>query len=212
LIKSISFILFKIDDEIVCERYKEDLGKFLTVHVDKDCKLTYQTNRIGKQFGQFWLMDRNKNHQILSRSLISVQVHVLKDIICNIQPELIIENKADHSNTSTIKIKQAVYITVSLNPNCLLIEPQDQTITELTTLCTNNQPVILANGGIEVIFQCTPYLCEKYQVCFVGEFGLKLPSTTIECFSIEVKGTGRLFIMSTIYEKLFVSCIFFHFF
>jgi hypothetical protein len=155
--------------------------------------LTYQTNRLGKQFGQFWLMDRNKN-RILSRSLISIQVHVLKDIICNTQPELILKNKGNYSNISTtIKIKQSVYISVSTNPNCLLIEPQDQTITELTTLCTNNQPVILANGGIEVIFQCTPYLCEKYQVCFVGEFGLKLPSTKTECFSIEAIGTGILF-------------------
>lgn len=134
-------------------------------------------------------MDRNRN-QILSRSLISVQVHVIKDIICNTQPELTVKNQADSSNMSRIKIKQSVYLTVSIQPNCLLIEPQDQTITELTTLCTNNQPVMLANGGIEVIFQCTPYLCEKYQVCFVGEFGLKLPSTKIGCFSIEVIGNG----------------------
>jgi hypothetical protein len=184
--------LCKIGDEIICQPYEEDLGKFLTVHVDNDCKLIYQTNRVGKQFGQFWLMDRNKN-QILSRSLISIQVHVLKDIICNTQSELIVKHKLNHSNISTIKIKQSVYISVSINPNCLLIEPQDQTITELTTLCTNNQPTILANGGIEIIFQCTPYLCEKYQVCFVGEFGLKLPSTKIECFSIEAIGTGMLF-------------------
>ncbi|CAF3327174.1 unnamed protein product [Rotaria sp. Silwood2] len=144
-------------------------------------------------------MDRYRN-RILSRSLISIQVFVLKDIICNTQPEIIVESKADRSNMSTIRIKESVYITVSLNPNCLLIEPQDQTITELTTLCTNNQPVILANGGIEVIFQCSPNLCEKYQVCFVGEFGLKLPSTEIQCFSIEAIGTGML--LSVIYKKV----------
>ncbi|CAF3343964.1 unnamed protein product [Rotaria sp. Silwood1] len=190
VIKSINFVLFKIDDEIVCERFEEDLGRFLTVNVDNNCTLTYQTNRFGKQFGQFWLMDRNKN-QILSRSLISIQVFVLKDIICNIQPEIIVESKEDRSNMSTIRIKESVYISVSLNPNCLLIEPQDQTITELTTLCTNKQPVVLANGGIEVIFECSPTLCEKYQVCFVGEFGLKLPSTEIKCFSIEIIGTAE---------------------
>ncbi|CAF0784337.1 unnamed protein product [Rotaria sp. Silwood1] len=183
------FVYDADDDEIVCERFEEDLGRFLTVNVDNNCTLTYQTNRFGKQFGQFWLMDRNKN-QILSRSLISIQVFVLKDIICNIQPEIIVESKEDRSNMSTIRIKESVYISVSLNPNCLLIEPQDQTITELTTLCTNKQPVVLANGGIEVIFECSPTLCEKYQVCFVGEFGLKLPSTEIKCFSIEIIGTG----------------------
>jgi hypothetical protein len=136
-------------------------------------------------------MDRSQN-QILSRSLISIQVHVLKDIVCNTQPELIVKNTEDYSkNMSIIKIKQSIYISASLNPNCLLIEPQDQTITELTTLCTNNQPIVLANGGIQVIFQCTPNLCEKYQICFVGEFGLKLPSTKTQCFSIEVIGTSR---------------------
>ncbi|CAF0917120.1 unnamed protein product [Rotaria sordida] len=185
------FVYDADDDEIVCEQF-EDLRGFLTVHVDNDCTLTYQTNRLGKQFGQFWLMDRNKN-QILSRSLISIQLFILKDIICNTQPEIIVESAGDRSNMSTIRIKESVYITVSLNPNCLLIEPQDQTITELTTLCSNDQPVVLANGGIEVIFQCSPTLCEKYQVCFVGEFGLKLPSTEIRCFSIKVIGTGMLF-------------------
>ncbi|CAF2337327.1 unnamed protein product [Rotaria sp. Silwood2] len=193
------FVYDADNDEIICERFEEDLGRFLTVHVDNNCTLTYQTNRLGKQFGQFWLMDRYRN-RILSRSLISIQVFVLKDIICNTQPEIIVESKADRSNMSTIRIKESVYITVSLNPNCLLIEPQDQTITELTTLCTNNQPVILANGGIEVIFQCSPNLCEKYQVCFVGEFGLKLPSTEIQCFSIEAIGTGML--LSVIYKKV----------
>ncbi|CAF3316824.1 unnamed protein product [Rotaria socialis] len=188
IIESIILVSSKLDDEIVCERFKDDLGGFLTVHADANCKLTYQTNRLGKQFGQFWLMDRN-NNQILSRSLISIQIHVLKDIICNVQPEIVVENKADHSNISTIKIKQSVNLTVNLNPNCLLIEPQDQTITELTTLCTNNQPVVSANGGIEVIFQCSPDLCEKYQICFVGEFSRKLPSTEIKCFSIQVIGT-----------------------
>jgi hypothetical protein len=170
----------------------DDLGKFLTVHVNNECKLTYQTNRLGKQFGQFWLIDYDKN-QILSRSLISIQVHVLKDVICNTQPGLIVKNKVDHSNKSIIQIKQSVYISVSLNPNCLLIAPQDQTITELTTLCTNNQPVVLANGGIKVIFECTPNLCEIYQICFVGEFAFKLPSTNIQCLTVEVIGTGMLF-------------------
>ncbi|CAF3808943.1 unnamed protein product [Adineta steineri] len=178
------------NDEILCEQFEDDLGKFLTVHVNHECKLSYQTNQLGKQFGQFWLIDRD-NNQILSRSLISIQVHVLEDIICNTQPELIIKNNEDHSNMTITKIKHTVYISVSVNPNCLLIEPQDQTITELTTLCTNNQPIILANGGIEVIFECTPNLCEKYQICFVGEFALKLPSTDVRCFSIEVIGTNE---------------------
>lgn len=138
-------------------------------------------------------MDRNKNRQILSRSLISIQVHVLKDINCSTQPELIIKNKENYSNISIIKINKSIYISAGINPNCPLIQPQDQTITELTTLCTNSQPIIVANGGIEVIFQCTPYLCEKYQICFVGEFGLKLPATNTECFLIQAIGTGRLF-------------------
>lgn len=151
----------------------------------------YETNRLGKQFGQFWIMDRH-NNETLSRSLISIQVHVLKDIICNTTSEIIVENRADHSNASRIRLKQSINITVQLNPNCLLIEPQDQTITELSTLCTNNQPIVQANGGIQVLFECSPSLCEKYQICFVGEFGIKLPSTEIKCFSVEVFGTRML--------------------
>jgi hypothetical protein len=134
-------------------------------------------------------MDRN-NNQILSRTLISVQVHVLQNIICNTQPEIAVKNKADHSKKTVIKLKQSVYISVHLKPNCPTIHPHDQTITELTTLCNNDRPVVLADGGIEMIFQCTPYLCEKYQVCFVGEFGRLLPSTKTECFLIEVSDTG----------------------
>lgn len=180
---------FKLGDEIICEPFADDFNGFLTVHVNFDCKLNYKTTQIGKQFGQFWLTDQNKN-RILSRTLISIQVHVLKEIICDIQPELIIKTKENVLNKSIININQSIYLSVRTNPNCLLIEPQDQTITELTTLCTNNQPIILANGGIEVIFQCTPYLCENYHICFVGEFGLKLPATKIQCFIIEVTGTS----------------------
>jgi hypothetical protein len=35
-----------------------------------------------------------------------------------------------------------------------LIKHQGQKITEITILYTNNQPNILANGGIEGLFQC----------------------------------------------------------
>ena len=159
------------------------------MHVDNNCKLIYQTNRVGKQFGQFWLMDR-RNNEILSNSLISIQVNVLEGITCHDEPEISVKTHEGQSAMTSVKITQSVYLSVSLNPNCLSIQPQDQTITELTTLCTNNQPVVLANGGIQVLFQCTPYLCEKYQVCFIGEFSLRLPSTKTECFLIEVTGTG----------------------
>lgn len=179
-----------IGDEIICRRYEDDLKGFLTVNVDQDCKLTYQINRVGKQFGQFWLMDRRQN-EILSSSLISIQVNVLEDIICHDQPEISVKTNEGQSTKTSIKLSQSVYLSVSLKPNCLSIQPQDQTITELTTLCTNNQPTVLANGGIEVLFQCTPYLCERYQVCFIGEFSLRLPSTKTECFLIEVTGTGN---------------------
>ncbi|CAF0727785.1 unnamed protein product [Adineta ricciae] len=188
--KAIPLVIYDQDgDEIVCEPFTENYKKFLTVNIDSTCRMTYETNRPGKQFGQFWLLDKY-NKQNLSRSLISLQVHVLKDILCETQPDIFVQNQADSSaKSSTIKLKQSVYISVRLNPNCALITPKDQTITELTTLCNNNQPVNLANGGVEVTFQCTPNLCEKYPVCFVGEFGLKLPSTMIQCFLIEVTGT-----------------------
>ncbi len=71
-----------------------------------------------------------------------------------------------------------------------LIKHQGQKIAEITTLCTNNQPDILANRGIEVLFQCQFNLCEIYQIYFVGEISLKLPATNIECFSIEVVGSS----------------------
>lgn len=179
----------RIDDEILCKRYENDLNGFLTVHVDDHCTLSYEENRVGKQFGQFWLMDRRDN-TILSSSLISIQVNVLEGVTCEDQPEIFVKASGRQSTKSSIKITESVYLSVSLKPKCPFIQPQDQTITELTTLCTNNQPVVLANGGIEVLFQCTPYLCEKYQVCFIGEFSLRLPSTKTECFLIEVSGTG----------------------
>lgn len=166
------------------------------MQVKENCQLIYESNRLGKQFGQFWLMDRQRN-QILSRSLISIQVHVLQDVVCDTQPDLRVENQRDHSNISVVKINQSVYVLVSINPHCRLIDPQDQTITELTTLCTNNQPVILSNGGIEMMFQCQPSLCERYQVCFVGEFGLKLPSTETECLTIDVIGSSTYLINSS---------------
>jgi hypothetical protein len=188
-------------DEILCESYEQNFGGFLTVQVKENCQLTYESNRLGKQFGQFWLMDRHRN-QILSRSLISIQVHVLQDVVCDTQPDLRVENQQDHSNASAVNINQSVYVLVSINPHCRLIDPQDQTITELTTLCTNNQPVILSDGGIEMMFQCQPSLCERYQVCFVGEFGLKLPSTKTQCLTIDVIGTST----SAIHRSCCICC------
>lgn len=135
-------------------------------------------------------MDRSQN-QILTRSLISVQIQVLKNIVCNEEPELLIRHGQENTDETTTKINQDVYLTVSLQPNCLLIQPQEQTITELTTLCSNSPPVILADGGIEVEYQCQPLLCEKHYVCFIGEFSLKLPSTETKCFVIQVEGSGR---------------------
>ena len=176
-------------DQIECERHADDLKGFLTVHSDHSCKLTYKRETVGKQFGQFWLLDKRHGHE-LSRTLISIQVHVLKDIVCNTKAELLVQNQEDRMSQSNIKLSQSVTVLASLNPNCLTIQPQDQTITELTTLCKNNPPSILANGGIAVTFQCTPRLCQAHQVCFIGEFGLKLPSTGIRCVRIDVSGTG----------------------
>lgn len=151
--------------------------------------MNYKIDQLGNQYGQFWLMDRNAN-RILSRSLISIQVHVLENVICHNQPELIIQNKDNHT---IIKLNESIDISVQLHPNCLLIKLEDQTITEITTLCSNNQPVGLANGGIEVLFQCQLNLCDTYHICFVGEIGFKLPATNIQCFLIEVIGSSMFF-------------------
>lgn len=174
---------------MICEPFSESHSTFLTVHASSSCTLTYQTDRIGKQFGQFWIIDQNKK-QSLTRSLVSVQVHVLTDVLCNTQPDISVVNKAGSTNTSTVHIEQSVYLSVTINANCLLVRPQDQTITELTTSCSNSQPVVLANGGIEMTFECKANLCEKYPVCFVGEFALKLPSTAVRCHILDVVGKG----------------------
>ncbi|CAF3786929.1 unnamed protein product [Adineta steineri] len=186
---TIQIFAFDIDgDEILCAPYQEDTSGFLTVFVDNDCKLKYKIDQSGKQFGQFWLMDRFQN-RILSRTLISIQIHVLDNLICDNQPELIVQNKDHHTNKSIMNLNQLIHISVRLHPNCVSIQPQDQTINEITTLCTNNQPIILANGGIEVIFQCRLNLCETYHICFIGEIGLKLPATNIQCHPIQVIGS-----------------------
>jgi hypothetical protein len=149
--------------------------------------LNYKIDQTGKQYGQFWLMDRYEN-QILSRSLISIQVYVLENVLCNNQPELII-----YTNKTQIKLNELIDISVRLNPNCPLIKPEDQTITEITTLCTNNQSISSDSSGIEVLFQCRLDLCDVYHICFVGEISLKLPATNIECLSIEVTGSSRFY-------------------
>jgi hypothetical protein len=179
---------FALGDEILCEPYEEDVSGFLTVYVDNDCKLNYKIDQFGEQYGQFWLMDRYQN-RILSRSLISIQVHVLENVVCDNQPELIIQR-----TDNIIKLNESIDVSVRLHPNCHLIKHDDQTITEITTLCTNNQSISLANGGIEVLFQCQFNLCDMYHICFVGEIGLKLPATDIQCFSIEVTGSGMFYI------------------
>jgi hypothetical protein len=176
-------------DQIVCERHDDDLEGFLTVHSDRTCKLSYNRTRVGKQFGQFWLLDERQNQE-LSRTLISIQVHVLENIVCNSKAVLVVQNQQSRINQSSIKLSQSVSLLASLNPNCLKIQPQDQTITELTTMCKNSFPRALANGGIEMTFQCTPRLCRAHQVCFIGEFGVKLPSTAVQCVRIDVTSTG----------------------
>jgi hypothetical protein len=89
------------------------------------------------------------------------------------------------------KLNESIEISVRLYSNCFLIKPEDQIIIEITTLCTkNNQANVLDNGGIEVLFQCQLNLCEIYHVCFVGEMGLKLPATDIQCLSIEISGSS----------------------
>ena len=180
----------------MCETFATTYDDFLTVRVTEDCEIIYITSRLGKQYGQLWLMDRHQN-QTLSRSLIAIQIHVLRSVDCDIPPELKVKSQQDHLNRTTVKINQSIYVSVSTDPHCPLIDPQDQTITELTTLCTNSQPVILSNGGIQMQFQCKPSLCERYQVCFVGEFSMKLQSTKTECLAIDVIGTGTFFLHRT---------------
>ena len=177
-------------DEIVCEHYDDTLGGFLTVRATSNCHLTYQHDRLGKQFGQFWIMDRVQN-RILTRSLISVQIQVLKDIACDQEPELFIRQGQNSNDRTKTNVNQPVHLTVILQPHCLLVQPREQTITELTAMCSNSPPVVLANGGIEVKYQCKPVLCEKYYVCFIGEFSLKLPSTKTKCFITETEGSGN---------------------
>ncbi len=176
-----------IGDEIICEPYQDDLGGYLTVHVNDHCQLNYKIDQLGRQFGQFWLMDRYQN-RILSRSLISIQVYVLENILCNNRTELILPNQSDYTMR---KLNESIEISVRLYSNCILIKLEDQTIIEITTLCTkNNQANVLDNGGIEVFFRCQLNLCEIYHVCFVGEMGLKLPATDIQCLSIEITGSS----------------------
>lgn len=162
----------------------------MTVRASEDCRLSYHRNRLGKQFGQFWIMDRSQN-RILTRSLISVQIQVLKDAVCDTQPQLSIRKGRENTDRAKVKLHQVISLTVTLDSNCPLIQPREQTITELTTLCTNGQPVILATGGIEVQYLCKPLLCQQHHVCFVGEFALKLPSTKTECFILDVEGEGN---------------------
>jgi hypothetical protein len=190
-----------IGDEIVCERYEEDLGGYLTVHVNNHCQLNYKIDRLGRQFGQFWLMDRYEN-RILSRSLIGIQVYVLENILCQNQTKLILPNQ---SNYTRRKLHQSIEIPIRLYSNCDLIKSNDQTIIEITTLCMNNSTNVLENGGIEVLFQCQLNLCGIYHVCFVGEMGLKLPATEIQCLSIEIIGSS----IFEIFHRIFLIRIFF---
>ena len=189
----ITVFLFSLnaEDEIICEPYKEDSSGFLTVLVDHRCKLTYRQDRSGKQFGQFWLMDRHQN-RALSRSLVSIQVHVLETIVCDDQPELIVENQKAKSRAIVVHLNESIDIFTRLKLNCPPVKPQDQTITEITTLCANHRPTISTNGGIEVLFTCAFHRCKKYPLCFVGEMGLKLPATDVFCVLISVIGTGTL--------------------
>ena len=189
--RSVTIALFSLnaEDEIMCESYKEDSSGFLTVLVDHRCALSYKHDRPGKQFGQFWLMDRHQN-RALSRSLISIQVHVLETPVCDDQPELIVENQKDRRKAIVVHLNESIDIATRLTLHCPLVEPRDQTITEITTLCTNHQPTVSTDGGIEVLFTCAFHRCKKHPLCFVGEIGLKLPATDVTCVLISVIGTG----------------------
>jgi hypothetical protein len=62
--------------------------------------------------------------------------------------------------------------------------------------------MILDTGGIQVRFECQLNLCELYKICFVGEIGLKLPATNIQCFSIEVTGSSTILFYISCQENL----------
>ena len=177
-----------LGDEILCEPYREDRTGFLTIDVDQNCQVNYVRNRLGKQFGQFWLMDRYRN-RILSRSLISIQVHVLENLLCDTHPQLLLP---EHMNQTIINLNAIIDVPIRFQSNCSLIKPADQTITEITAWCSNNPAIVLSTGGIEVLFQCQFPRCKFYQICFLGEIALKHPATDIKCLSIEVVGSSRL--------------------
>ena len=180
-----------LGDNITCEAYRDDvLAESLTVYIDEECQLHYRDDRVGKQFGHFWLLDKNNNH-ILSRSLISVQVEVLGNITYDQQPELFIVDKDNNTVTTEIKLLESIDLWVSVVPHSRMVHPDEQTITELSTLCSNYLPKPLDNGGIQVQFRCQFNHCQGYPICFVGEFSAKLPSTDVQCFLIEVTDTGE---------------------
>ena len=133
------------------------------------------------QFGRFWVMDRFQN-QILSRSLINLEIYVLENTLCSNPTELLLFT----ANQTTQQLYETIEILVELRPNCQLIKFEEQKIIEITSLCTRISSKNLTTLGIQVQFQCRLNLCGLKHFCFVGEMGFKLPSTNVHCVTINV--------------------------
>lgn len=164
------------------------MSGFLTVTSDVQCNLIY-SNTLGQHFGRFWLMDK-RNEQILSRSLISVQINVISDAICDEKPTLKLEIEGDPSLKR--KVNEFFTIRASIDPRCALTQSFNQTVTDLTTSCASSDSDVNAEGGIVVDFQCRIKLCQREKFCFIGEFRGRLASTEVECLTIEAFDTGRI--------------------
>ena len=53
----------------------------------------------------------------------------LENILCDNQAELILVNQSNHT---IIQLNQSIDIFVRLHPNCPLVQPHDETITEIS--------------------------------------------------------------------------------
>lgn len=176
-------------DPILCQAIEDQTG-FFTVLINDRCTLVYDSTRPGRQYGQFWLMDRS-DHRPRSKSLISIEVYVLHNVACKNKSNVFFKNIQNPERGATLELNGSIELLVGLHSDCDRLEPEDQIITELSALCSNDRAEIVSNGSIQVRFECQFNSCGKYPICFVGEFGMKLPTTDLLCIIVDVKGSSE---------------------